>query len=405
MKILHVISSIDPGGGGPIEGVRQLRAPLRERGVQVHVCCGDAPGAAYVRDSELEVIALGPSSLKYGFNRRMVAWLRAHAEDYDAVVVEGMWQFHALAVCLALRGKRVPYFVFTHGMLDPWFRQHYPLKHLKKSLYWLLGDYWVLRGARGVLFTCSEERLRASGAFWPYRCHEVVATYGTAQPPQDAARLRAAFFAAFPAARGKRNVLFLGRIHEKKGCDLLVDAFAGAAGQYSTPHPALHLVMAGPADPALRAALAQRIDARGLAAHVTWTGMLAGDLKWGAFHAAEVFCLPSHQENFGVAVAEALGCGVPVLISDKVNIWREIVEDGAGLAAPDTARGTAGSLQQWLRMDGAAQARMRAAARQCFARRYRADQAAQRLLDIIGPHVGAPAGADAAQPVRHAPAG
>ncbi|WP_454724279.1 MULTISPECIES: glycosyltransferase [Cupriavidus] len=383
MKILHVISSIDPGGGGPIEGVRQLRAPLRERGVQVQVCCGDAPDAACVRDSELDVIALGPSTLKYGFNRRMVAWLRAHAGDYDAVVVEGLWQFHALAVCLALRGQPVPYFVFTHGMLDPWFRQHYPLKHLKKSLYWLLGDYWVLRRARGVLFTCSEERLRASGAFWPYRCHEVVATYGTAQPPQDAARLRAAFFAAFPAARGRRNVLFLGRIHEKKGCDLLVEAFAGAAAQ----HPSLHLVMAGPEDAALRAALDRRIAAHGLAGRVTWTGMLAGDLKWGAFHAAEVFCLPSHQENFGVAVAEALGCGVPALISDKVNIWREIVADGAGLAGPDTAAGTSACLQQWLRMDGAAQARMRAAAYRAFSRHFRAERAAQRLLEIIGGEV------------------
>ncbi|MDW3681304.1 glycosyltransferase [Cupriavidus sp. CV2] len=380
MKILHVISSIDPGGGGPIEGVRQLRAPLRERGVQVQVCCGDAPDAPCVRDSELDVIALGPSSLKYGFNRHMVAWLRAHCEEYDAVIVEGLWQFHALAVWLALRGRRVPYFVFTHGMLDPWFRDHYPLKHLKKSLYWLVGDYWVLRHASGVLFTCSEEKLRASGAFWPYRCREVVASYGTAQPPQDSVPLREAFFCAFPEVRDKRSVLFLGRIHEKKGCDLLVEAFAGVAAE----HPALHLVLAGPYDAALRAALEQRIAAFGLSARVSWTGMLKGDLKWGAFHAAEVFCLPSHQENFGVAVAEALGCGVPVLISDKVNIWREIVADGAGLVGPDTAHGAAATLQQWLQAEPIARARMRAAASQCFARRFQAGQAANRLLEIVG---------------------
>ncbi|MGO4325706.1 glycosyltransferase [Cupriavidus sp. 2TAF22] len=403
MRILHVISSIDPGGGGPIEGVRQLRAPLSECGVQVQVCCGDAPDAACVRDSELDVIALGPSSLKYGFSRRMLQWLRAHAEGYDAVIVEGLWQFHALAVCLALRGKQVPYFVFTHGMLDPWFREHYPLKHLKKSVYWLLGDYWVLRGARGVLFTCSEERLRAHGAFWPYRCREVVATYGTAQPPQQAAPLREAFFCTFPATRGKRIVLFLGRIHEKKGCDLLVDAFAGVAAQDA----ALHLVLAGPYDAAMRTALEQRLAGYGLSARTCWTGMLKGDLKWGAFHAAELFCLPSHQENFGVAVAEALGCGVPVLISDKVNIWREIVEDGAGLVGPDTAQGTAACLQRWLRMAPAAQARMRAAAGQCFSRRFRAEQAAARLLEIIGAETGAGGAIGAAPPAQraqHAPA-
>src|SRR5213076_1332822 len=96
---------------------------------------------------------------------------------------------------------------------------------------------------------------------------------------------------------------------------------------------------------------------------------------------------------------EALGCGVPVLISDKVNIWREIVAHGAGLVGPDTAQGTAACLQQWLQAGPAAQALMRAAARQCFARRFQAGQAAQRLLDIIGGE------SDASQPVQHATAG
>lgn len=380
MKLLHVIPSIDPAGGGPIEGIRQLRRPLRERGLQVDVCCGDAPDAPFVRESEMNVIALGPSSMKYGFNTRMLAWLRAHAADYDAVLVEGLWQFHALATCIALRGAKVPYFVFAHGMLDPWFREHYPLKHIKKSLYWLLGDYWVLRQAQGVLFTCEEEQRRSRNAFWPYRCREMIAGYGTAQPPSDAARLRDVFLAAFPALRDKRIVLFLGRIHEKKGCDMLVEAFADVAG--ADPH--LHLVLAGPVDAVLRQRLEQLAARHEVGQRVTWTGMLSGELKWGAYHAAEVFSLPSHQENFGVAVAEALGCGVPVLISDKVNIWREIVADGAGLAGADTRAGTAACLQQWLEAEPAGRARMRAQAQDCFRRRFDVRQSAQRLLAIIG---------------------
>ncbi|RDK10877.1 glycosyltransferase [Cupriavidus lacunae] len=380
MKLLHVIPSIDPAGGGPIEGIRQLRRPLRERGVDVDVCCGDAADAPFVRGSEMNVVALGPSSMKYGFNPRMLAWLRAHAGDYDAVLVEGLWQFHALATCLALRGARVPYYVFTHGMLDPWFREHYPLKHVKKSLYWLLGDYWVLRQAQGVLFTCEEEQRRSRHAFWPYRCRELIAGYGTAQPPSDAARLRDLFLAAFPALRDKRIVLFLGRIHEKKGCDLLIEAFAEVAGADSR----LHLVLAGPVDAVLRERLERLAARHGLDRRVTWTGMLSGELKWGAYHAAEVFSLPSHQENFGVAVAEALGCGVPVLISDKVNIWREIVADGAGLAGADTRAGTTACLQQWLAAEPAGGARMRAQAQDCFRRRFEVQQSAQRLLEIIG---------------------
>ena len=379
MKLLHVIPSIDPKAGGPTEGIRQLRLPLRERGVEVHVCCGDAADAPFVRDSEMHVFALGPTPTKYGFNRRMLAWLEAHCQDYDAVLVEGLWQFHALATCLALRGKQVPYFVFTHGMLDPWFRERYPLKHIKKSLYWLVGDYWVLRRAQAVLFTCAEEQRCSRRAFWPYHCRELIAGYGTAQPPQDGARLREVFLAAFPALRGKRLVLFLGRVHEKKGCDLLIEAFASVAGA----DPRLHLVLAGPVDAVLRERLDRVIERHALQPRVTWAGMLSGELKWGAYHAAEVFSLPSHQENFGVAVAEALGCGVPVLISDKVNIWREIVEDGAGHAGADTLAGTTACLQQWLGADPAAQARMRMQARHCFQRRFEVQQSAQRLLEIL----------------------
>jgi len=380
MKLLHVITSVDPAGGGPIEGIRQLRVPLRERGVEVTVCCGDAPDAPFVRGSEMQVIALGPSAAKYGFNRRMVTWLRANAGDYDAVVVEGIWQFHALATCLALRGTGVPYYVFTHGMLDPWFRERYPVKHLKKCLYWLVGDYWVLRNARAVLFTCREEQLRSRGAFWPYSCHELVVGYGTAQPPADASRLRERFLGAFPAVRGTRMVLFLGRIHEKKGCDLLIEAFARVAPGDET----LHLVMAGPPDPAMRARLDDAVACHGLQRRVTWAGMLTGDLKWGAYHAAEVFCLPSHQENFGVAVAEALGCGLPVLVSDKVNIWREIVADHAGFAGPDTFEGTLACLRVWAGTTPAEREQMRERARECFRSRFEVQQAAQRLVEVVG---------------------
>lgn len=379
MRILHVIPSINPRGGGPIEGVRQLRTPLRERGAEVHVCCGDPPDAPYVRESELDVIALGPGKLNYGFNPAMLRWLRENAHKYDAVIVEGLWQFHSLAAWLALRGGSTPYYVFTHGMLDPWFKQRYPLKHLKKLAYWLLGERLVLRDARKVLFTCEEERRLARESFRPYQCQEAVTSYGTAQPPADDGRFRDAFHTAFPRTRATRNILFFGRIHEKKGCDLLIDAFARvAAGS-----PDLRLVVAGPGDAATMAALKAAAAARWIEDRVEWTGMLTGDLKWGAFYAADVFCLPSHQENFGVAVVEAMGCGVPVLISSRVNIWREIEADGAGMVADDTVDGTHASLVRWLDFDDPARARMREAAAASFARRYRSSQVADRLLAIL----------------------
>jgi glycosyltransferase involved in cell wall biosynthesis len=123
----------------------------------------------------------------------------------------------------------VPYFVFTHGMLDPWFKRHYPLKHLKKWLYWPWGEYRVLRDARALMFTCEEERRLARESFWLYKANECVTNYGTARPEGDSEKQREAFLSEFPELRGKRVLLFLGRIHEKKGCDILIQSFGDLA--------------------------------------------------------------------------------------------------------------------------------------------------------------------------------
>jgi glycosyltransferase involved in cell wall biosynthesis len=284
----------------------------------------------------------------------------------------------------ALKGTATPYFVFTHGMLDPWFKRTYPLKHLKKWLYWPWGDYRVLRDARQVLFTCEEERQLARQSFWLYRCRERVVNFGTRGPVGNPALQRRLFAEKFPETQGRHCLLFLGRVHVKKGNDLLFEAFAKVLEAGGSAELAnWHLVIAGPNDHAYgneMKALAQRL---GIAGRVTWTGMLSGDLKWGAFYCAEAFVLPSHQENFGIAVAEALACRVPVLISNKVNIWREIAEDGAGLVENDDRPGTERLLQRWLALSPAEREAMRGRAADCFARRFHVDQSARGLIEVL----------------------
>jgi glycosyltransferase involved in cell wall biosynthesis len=311
-------------------------------------------------------------------SRRFVPWLRDNAETFDSVVVNGLWQFNSFGVWQALRGTGKHYVVFPHGMLDPWFKRTYPLKHAKKWLYWPWAEYRVLRDAHSVLFTCEEERRLARNSFWLYRCHERVVSLGISRPSGDADAQRETFLKRFPECNGKRLILFLGRLHEKKGCDLLIRAFAAVASSDSK----LQLVMAGPEqqDSAQWRDLANEL---GVAARIIWTGMLGGDLKWGALRAAEVFVLPSHQENFGIAVAEALACGIPVLISHQVNIWREIAGDGAGLVQPDTVEGTTALLRDWLTKSSEERDQMRAAARRCFADRFEIDRAASNLLNVL----------------------
>jgi glycosyltransferase involved in cell wall biosynthesis len=383
LKILHVISSVDPKLGGPIEGVNQLSAAYRDMEVEVAICSLDEPDAEWVRNSKIEVHALGPSPALYGYNRRLVPWLREHASKYDAVIVDGLWQYTGFAVWRALAGTVTPYYVFTHGMLDPWFKHTYPLKHLKKWLYWPWAEYRVLRDARAVIFTCEEERRLARQSFWLYRVNEAVTAYGTASPPANGNELAQQFLAAHPHLQGKRIVLFLSRIHEKKGCDLLLDAFA----QVADADERLHLMMAGPDQTGWAVTLRAKAEKLGIADRITWPGMLKGNIKWGAFYAAEVFCLPSHQENFGIVVAESLSCGKPVLISNKVNIWREIDADAAGCVDEDTVAGTVRNLLRWLALDARAYTEMSDRARRCFAARFHIRRAAEGLLQIIREHV------------------
>jgi glycosyltransferase involved in cell wall biosynthesis len=382
MNILHVISSANPTGGGPIEGVRNLGQRMKELGHHTELVTLDNPADAWLQNQTHTVHALGPTRGNYGMNKRLVPWLVAHAHRYDFVIVNGIWQYHSFATWRALTRLKLPYAVFTHGMLDPWFKRTYPLKHLKKWFYWPWAEYRVLRDAAAVLFTCEDERLLARESFWLYRAREQVVAYGTRPPPTDKAPLAACFLDAFPELKGKRLLLFLSRIQEKKGCDLLISAFAKAA----TDTPDLHLVMAGPDQTGWVAALQAQARQLGVADRIHWPGMLQGDIKWGAFHAAEAFVLPSHQENFGIAVAEALGCGLPVLISDKVNIWREIQTAGAGLVEEDTTEGTHALLTQWLALAPAARASMAKAASELFNARFTVSAMAQSLLHIVGQH-------------------
>jgi glycosyltransferase involved in cell wall biosynthesis len=383
MKFLHLIRSLNPAGGGPVENIKQLASVMAKMGHHTEILTLDAPDASWIRDFPFPVHVVGPGTGTYGYARKLVPWLLKHASAYDAVFVRGIWQYHSLGCWRALRNSAVPYFVFPHGMLDPWFRRAHPLKHAKKWLYWPWSEYRVLRDAKAVLFTCEEERILARESFWLYRCDERVVSYGTSAPRESGQSQREAFFALHPGLRNKHLALFLGRIHSKKGCDLLIDAYA----EVLRNQPNWHLVIAGPDQDGLQSKLMARAQEQQLDHAITWTGMIAGDVKYGALRAAEVFVLPSHQENFGIVVAEALACATPVLISKKVNIWREVEQDGAGLVAEDNLPGTCSLLRTWLALSCNEKQHMKERARDCFLGRFEIKKSAESILATILPFI------------------
>jgi glycosyltransferase involved in cell wall biosynthesis len=374
LRILHVIYTLSLSHGGPPEGLRQLAEGYRQEGIHLEVASLDDPKETFLKELPFKVHALGPVRSVYGYSPRLLSWLRAHVGEYDAVVINGIWQYNCFATWLAVR-KKIPYAVFVHGALDPWFKKKYPLKHLKKLLYWRPFQYPVLRDALAVLFTTQTEKEQALLSFRLNSWNGVVVPYGTNRPGGNPTAQKETFFSKCPPVRNRRFLLFMARIHEKKGCDLLIEAFS----RISSAVPELHLVMAGPDQVGLRATLEKQAQKLGTGDRIHWPGLLQKDSKWGAFHAAEAFILPSHQENFGIAVAEALACAKPVLISDKVNIWEDVIADGAGIVDEDTADGTHRLLIKWLALSDNQRIEMSQKASVSFSKRYSMRGAAQAI--------------------------
>ncbi|HXB61807.1 MAG TPA: glycosyltransferase [Acidobacteriaceae bacterium] len=378
MRILHIIDTLDPAAGGPSESIRRIVASYPAMEHSGEVVTLDEPDAPFLRELNFTVHALGPRGSTYGANPRLIPWLKENRTRFDGAVSHGLWTFNGYATWKAFAGK-LPYAVFPHGMLDPYFKRAFPMKHMKKWVYWLTAQYWILRAAHRVLFTSTAEAELAKQSFWLHQWNPQVVPYGASGPEGDPAAYKKAFFAHCPTVAGKPYLLFLGRIHPKKGCDLLVDAFAQIAKQT----PDLQLVFAGPDQVHWRVELEAKAAAAGIADRLHWPGMIRGDLKWGAYYGCEAFVLPSHQENFGISVAEALACGKPVLLADKVNIAQDVQAAGAAFVEPDSAAGTLRLLEVWLRTTPAERDQMAANALACFHARYDMRENAKAIIRIF----------------------
>ena len=382
LKILQLVHTLDPSVGGVAAAVLALSRGLARRGHKLDVVVLDEPDVvAAVADrgpaDNITVHALGSGLTSYRYSRTLWPWLRQHGGDYDRVIVNGIWQYLSFAAWRRYAGSSIPYYVFPHGMLDPWFKETFPLKHLKKWLYWPWADYRVLRDAAAVIFTSEEERFQARKSFWLYRCREKVSPLGVEAPPISS-NAKSEFLSRYPQLQNSRNFLFIGRLHPKKGCDMLLEAFARFRSNDS-----ISLILAGPDQVGWESDLRRQVTHLNLTNRVVFTGMLEGSMKQGAFANAEAFVLPSHQENFGISVVEALAVSVPVLISNRVNIWREIEADRAGYVESDDLAGTTRLLQRWIDTAPAEREMIRQNARRCFEQRFEINRAVDSLLQIL----------------------
>ena len=377
LKILQLVHTLDPSVGGVAASVLGLSRGLARRGHELDIVVLDDSASPWLADMALPIHALGAGLTSYRYSSKLLPWLKKQGGDYDRVIVNGIWQYLSFAAWRHYAGSSIPYYVFPHGMLDPWFKETFPLKHLKKWLYWPWAEYRVLRDAAAVIFTSEEERSQARKSFWLYRCREKVSPLGVEAPPISS-NAKSEFLSRYPQLQNTRIFLFIGRLHPKKGCDMLLEAFAQMRSNDS-----ISLILAGPDQVGWESDLRRRVTRLNLTNRVVFTGMLEGPMKQGAFANAEAFVLPSHQENFGISVVEALAASVPVLISNRVNIWREIEADRAGYVESDDLAGTTRLLQRWIGTAPAEREMVRQNARRCFEQRFGIDRAIDSLLQIL----------------------
>ena len=396
IKFLHVINSMDPSTGGPCQGIRNIDKASREFGISREVVSLDEPEAAFIGMDSFPIHALGPAKGPWQYSAKLIPWLNENLSRFDVVIINGLWLYHSYAAWKVMRQEKSrreqssspKIFIMPHGMLDPWFQnaKGREWKALRNWLYWKLIESRVVNDVNGLLFTCETELLLARTTFTPYHPkREINVGYGIEEPRFFSDSMDEAFAEKCPEVRDQPFLLFLSRIHYKKGVDLLVNAYAELVqARLEIRADIPKLVIAGPGldTPYGQTILSQVAKNPQLKDRVFFTGMLTGDAKWGAINSCEAFILPSHQENFGIAVVEAMSYGKPVLISNQVNIWREIESGGGGMVAENSLAGTLQLLQRWSTLSPTHKKTMSEKAKAVFEQHFAIKPVAIRFAEV-----------------------
>ena len=346
MRILNVTQSYAPffEYGGPPEKVRALSEGLVQLGHEVTVLTADwglerrlaeLPGGPPAENgpfgkkrdvSGVKAIYL-PNWLHYravSWNPALPRFSRARLANFNVVHIFGLYDLLGARIAAAAAKRKIPYVVEPIGMFVPIVRNL-----LLKRAYHAICGHKMLSGASAIIATAEQEKTELVAGGIPAE-KIVLRRNGVALPEYlpPAGRFRDS--QRIPG--DSRLILFLGRLSRKKSPDLLLEAFARIAAL----HHNLHLAFVGPDESGMLALLKNKAQQPGLAGRVHFSGALAGDAKWAAYLDADIFVLPSQNENFGNTAAEAVAAGTPVIVTEQCGI-APLLAGVAGLAVPHDA--------------------------------------------------------------------
>jgi glycosyltransferase involved in cell wall biosynthesis len=378
-----VIPSVSAKEGGPSFALPLFAAALANCNVQVTVASTDDDGRGrrlkvplgkvVSTSGEQDAIYFRKNTEFYKTSWALARWLRRRVAEFDVVHIHALFSFSSWAAARAARLARVPYLVRPLGVLNEWGMEN-RRRFLKQ---WSLRsvELPILRGAAAIHYTSTAEAREAALA------HHEIASFPSAIIPIPIARPRsgdtALFYERFPEAKDRPLILFLSRLDRKKGVELLLDAFQEIRLEF----PDAWLVIAGTGEESYVESLRQRAGQLGCEKDVAWIGFVEGEEKRAVLEAATVFVLPSYSENFGVAAAEALAAGVPVLLSDKVALAEDVREAQAGMVVECKASAVAQGLRQLLE-DGSLRVRLGEKGRDFANEHYSSESVGRKLKNL-----------------------
>jgi glycosyltransferase involved in cell wall biosynthesis len=323
VRIVHLCSSLSVEAGGVSRAVIDAAMVLTQHGVRIDLVSFkrgtlDFPWGDRLPEN-LTLTFLAPSALA---SAELKAHLAAALPGADALHLHGMWEPMTAAAAKIARRLKVPYICTIHGMLDPWSVRQ---RHLKKRLYYEVIERKRLSQASAIHLTAAEEA-RKSAPWLPPGVPQVIIPYIVDLEPYRELPERERAHALFPTVPPDAPwILFLSRIHEKKGLDLLLESIP------LLPEKRAQLVIAGTGATQYVQQLKDRAAALRISDRVHFVGLVKGPSKTALYRRADMLALPTSQENFGLVFPEALACETPVLITEDVDISKDIIEAGAGL--------------------------------------------------------------------------
>jgi glycosyltransferase involved in cell wall biosynthesis len=357
LRLLHVIHTLDPTEGGAVKATTSMCAALAEHGHDVALYATgptrlDQAGSYQTR---IFPVQFAPMAVSFGF----VAALR-RLREIDLVHIHQIYRFPQAAAAAYCRRHGIPYCVQPHGSLEPmlYYKRE---RRTTKRLYEMLVENRNLRKATGLIYTAEGERNAVDFLHLPPPAFIVPNGLHLSEFSGD--KVGEEFRARY-GLEGKELIAWMGRLVPVKGLDLLCKAFAIVAAE----RPQAVLVLVGPDTVNYRATLHRLIRKLGIAERVIFTDMLQGREKLAVLNEADIFVLPSHTENFGLAAMEAMAMGCPVILSHGVKISPEMAAAGAGRAVAYDIAELSGAIRELL-SDGGVRRTMAAAAR-TFAQRF-----------------------------------